>query len=77
MRAEGRHLVNGVVAASIGLALVGIAGLLLLAGLTLMMWGVFMAVGQAWGRIPAAFVTGLLALVLARGVLWTVSKVWK
>jgi hypothetical protein len=60
-----------------GLVLIAVAGILMLAGLTLLLWGVFLAASHTWGRTPAAFTTGLLALALARGVLWIVTKVWK
>jgi hypothetical protein len=77
LRTEGRHLVWGILSASMGLVLVAVSGVLVLAGFTMLMWGVFLAVSHSWGRTPAAFATGLLALALAGGVLWIVTRVWK
>jgi hypothetical protein len=65
------------ISASLGLVLVAVSGLLLLGGLTMIVWAAFMAANHSLGLAPAALLTGLLAILLAGGVICVVTRIWR
>jgi len=54
------------------LVLVAVAGALLLVGFCLIGAGAFLALRGSFGTPSAAFLSGVMALVLAGGLLWVV-----
>lgn len=57
-----------------GLAVLGIAAVLALAGLLLCFWAGFQYLALLWGPIIAALIVGLSLIVVAGFISWTVFR---
>lgn len=57
-----------------GLAIIGVAALLMFVGLTMCLWGAYQALAAQLGPTNAAVLTGVIMLSLAGLMLWTAKR---
>jgi len=74
LEAEGRSLRDQVKKTGAALALIVVAAVFLFAGLALVVLGVFWALEAATNPPTAAFVCGVLSLVIAGGIAWSIKR---
>jgi hypothetical protein len=70
LEAEGRALRKSVLRTGVGLACLGVASLLLLLGLGLCLWGVYLWLAVLLEPAAAAALIGVVSLLLAGGLAW-------
>lgn len=74
LEAEGRSLRENVRKTGVALSLTLVASVFLLAGLGLIVLGAFWALESAAGRPLAALLCGILSLVIAGGIAWSIKR---
>jgi hypothetical protein len=77
VEAEGRQARHIVVRVGIALAGVLVAGVLALAALVLLLAGIYGWLAEPLGEPGALFVTGLITLAAAGGLVWAAMKLAK
>lgn len=77
VEAEGRQLRHIAIRVGIALAGVLVAGVLALGGFVLLLIGIFVWLQGPLGDGGAAFVTGLITLIVAGGAVWGAMKLAK
>jgi hypothetical protein len=73
--AEGRSVRRGVVRLGMGLALLTAAAVLLVTGFVLLIWSVYLFLRFLFDPPGATLMTGIIAFVLAGGLLWGARRV--
>lgn len=66
---------RAVIRTGYGLALIATTGLLLVAGLSLVLWAFYQYVAAAIGAPATALVTGIAALLAAGGLAWIIHRI--
>jgi hypothetical protein len=74
LEAEGRALRRGALRTGMGLACLGVAAVLLVAGICFCLWALFQWLVVVVGMPGAALLVGITFLLIAGGLAWTATR---
>ena len=74
LEAEVRAVRSGAFRLGLSLALLGTAGMLVLAGLSLMMWALYLYLVMVLSPPTATLITGMVTLCVAGSIVWSARR---
>jgi hypothetical protein len=74
LEAEVRAVRSGAFRLGLSLALLGTAGMLVLAGVSLMMWALYLYLVMVLSPPTATLITGMVTLCVAGGLVWSARR---
>ena len=74
LEAEARALRSGTFRLGLSLALLGTAGTLALAGVSLIMWALYLYLAMVLSPPTTTLITGIVTLVVAGGLVWSARR---
>ncbi|HEX9872278.1 MAG TPA: hypothetical protein VGC99_27515 [Candidatus Tectomicrobia bacterium] len=74
LEAEARALRSGAFRLGLSLALLGTAGTLVLAGVALIMWALYLYLAIILSPPPATLITGMVTLLVAGVLVWSARR---
>ena len=74
IEAEGRSLRRALLRSSAGLAILGVAAVIALAGILLCLWAGYQYLQTLWGPILTSLAVGIFMLVLSGVLIWIVIR---
>ena len=75
LEAEGRSLRRATARLGLSLVLFAVAGLAVVAGLCLCLWGLYQYLAFSYGGVTAAVSIGVVSIVVAGGILWIAQRI--